>query len=465
MFLRSKSKEKEKQLINSIRERYSKNILHNPGMTSEGEDLDAITEVPDEGVDNPPNYPLSPEIQNVPLYPPLPQPSSPLITIDEWPKNTGEPQAGGGEASPEKINRLEYMVNELHTKLKNLTSWGQPAGFKRPEQSLHNSPVLPTQTTPHSMPHSTLENHNFSFTTPREPSGTAPNIQVNMELLSQQATLALNSVSTFSGTRDDKRKFGDFKREIANILELYVPQSSIMSVEQHSALWALCLKTRLTGEALNYTCNLDKGIITNFNKILESLQIRFGTVQNISSIRNELQGLQQGDLTVVALADKISKLVKQLIKADDHLINCSAEHKQTVEETLKRQHFHMSLRREIFEELAKQSQLGSFEKMVEQALIIEKNIQMIQARNEGVRATRSARILPIESNPDSTNPTQPRVPTTFRPRFRQYPRDRNFMNRPFRPRFDPRFAPQQPFPPRPYFPPRPCYFPPRGIRR
>ena len=410
------------------------------------------------------------------------------------------PSEGASATSEGKFGRLENLVLDLQNRVKHLTSFSQ--SLISPE----SSPQFKLNTGPIS---STLNNENFNFNSPphpppqpgwtptHNPGRQAPQVESNpsnnignnnhinniseisIGALSQQAALALNAVPTFTG-KDSSRKFGDFRREIQNILDLYVPKNPNMSDQQHSALLALCLKTRLSGEALCFVTNLPRDITTDIRQVFTALQSRFGTVPNISLLRNELQSLTQGELSVAALVDKISVLVKKFVKADQYLLGCSDQQIQTVTETLKRQTLHSSLNRDIFEELAKQGMLGSFDAMVSQAQEIETTNKVIRARNEGIRSTRAAKILAVEAE-NGNSATQPQTGNTavasainrqhFRPRYNFNTRPR-FRNRNPQPPPHPRFTPPHPThhpgfvpphpncPPTPHFPPPP-FFPPR----
>ena len=250
---------------------------------------------------------------------------------------------------------------------------------------------------------------------------------ITMNKLSQQATTALMSILPFSGETKE-RVFNDFKREIIDILNLYLYKGPEISKREHSALKAMCLKTRLSGSALRFTSNLSEEVITDFEAMISALQNRFSPPPNISMIRNKLATLEQGDSKVADLEERIEALVRQYAMADSQLEQYTAEQKSAVLDNIKRQALHASLKSEIFDELTRMNKLSSFSEMINCAKICESNNEIIRARKENSknRVTRIMAATAVETNsPPSAPPSAPHQP---RPSYtsNQRPLNRNF---------------------------------------
>ena len=290
-----------------------------------------------------------------------------------------------------------------------------------------------------------------------------------MNSISQQATTALMSILPFSGESKD-RPFSDFKREIIDILNLYLYKGSETSQIEHSALKAMCLKTRLSGSALRYSSNLSEEVITNFEAMMSALQSRFSPPPNISMIRSQLATLEQGDSKVADLEERIEALARKYAMADPQLEQYTVEQKSAVLDNIKRQALHVSLKAEIFEELTKMNKMSSFSEMINFAKICESNYDIIKARKENSK-TRVARIMAataVETNvpPPAPHPPRPSHPNNQQPINRNFqPQRWNGPSRGWRPRPPPLPLPPPP-PPYRYYPPPPFFNngPPRATR-
>ena len=282
--------------------------------------------------------------------------------------------------------------------------------------------------------------------------------ETNLSALSSQATMALTSVSAFSGDSKE-RSLSDFKNEMYQVLKLYVVKTSVMSDPEFNALKAMCVKTRLTGSALRMVSNLPEEVATDLQALIAALQERFSPPINISLVRNELATLEQGDLSVSELEEKINILANKYAKADNQLTQYSPEQLSAVLENLKRQALHVSLKSEIFDELTKMDKLNSFEEMIRFSKQIEQNQKIIRARQDKPRVTRVAKIMSATAE---VNPPSPVRPQRTRPPFNVPP------NIPMRQNLPP-FRPQRwngPYrmwrgPNMRYSPPGGNYFPPR----
>ena len=169
-------------------------------------------------------------------------------------------------------------------------------------------------------------------------------------------------------------------------------KSPEMLAEQYSAQKALCLKTRLSGSALRFASNLEEEIGTDFEVMLSSLQNRFSPPPNISLLTNQLASLEQGDSKVVDLEEKIETLVRKYAKADIQLSACTKDQRKAVLDNLKRQALHVSLNRDIFEELTRMNKVSSFAEMISVSKQIECNNEIIKTRKDK-KGTRFTKIL------------------------------------------------------------------------
>lgn len=240
---------------------------------------------------------------------------------------------------------------------------------------------------------------------------------LSLSKLSQQATLALTSIHPFSGEKPEEHCWADFKREICQTLNLYVTQNPGTSNKDFSHLLASCLKSRLTKSALRHAHNQPTEISDDYKKLLEALSARFAPPLNISIIQNELSSLEQKEISVSALDDKINSLVKKYINADKSLANKSFEQKDAVVENIKRQALHTSLRSDIFAEVVKSNKLGEYTTMLECAKEVEANFQILKSRADGSKQSRSARILKVEASPEQ-QPREGNRPSFPRPNYR-----------------------------------------------
>ena len=347
-----------------------------------------------------------------------------------------------GFANHEQGQNISSHPHMQHYRAVNPTHLPLPARYPSPMSQFayygdgHHYDHVPWQTSPYNYSYNVMPEQHINSANPLP--GSAQNSSnnnvnpieassPNLSSLSSQATMALTAITAFSGDKKD-RSFNDFKRELQQVLSLYVTKKESMNNTQYNAVKALCLKTRLSGAALRFVSNLPDEVEGNFNAILSSLQERFSPPANISILRNELSNLDQGELSVAELEEKINTLVHNYARADTQLAQYSPEQKSAVLDNLKRQALHVSLKAEIFDELTKLERVNTYDEMIQFAKQIEMNNKVIKARNEKPKAVRVAKIM--ASGAAESQPTQAHCELPGRPR--QAPNQfSNFQSRPY----------------------------------
>ena len=426
----------------------------------------------DSGSDQHDTEPLLPQ---APIYPNLKDYS--LLTVDQIsPSNVAEKSS----RSEENFARMEKAMQDMRSQIEKLTkNDGEISANKfSPQSRADEQPNPPLTSTGISNPHfqfstppnkhegNILQPKNLSFQTPEHIIGQAQGndsleSSISLSRLSQQATLALTSVQPFSGENIGGRNWADFKREISQILNLYVTKCPNTSNDDFNQLMSACLKTRLSGPALRYAHNLPSYISDNYARLIQTLHDRFAPPLNIGTVTNELSSLEQKDISVAALEDKINALVNKYAKADKNLGEKSEIEREAVLENLKKQTLHNSLRSDIFAEVVKANKISDFQTMLQFAKEVEANLQILKARAEGSKQSRTTRIMKIETNvqPDPKPEVQRAAPfinnrQRNRSNFqrRQSPRQINMAAvgstrwaHPPRPQFNRAFGPRQNF--------------------
>lgn len=331
-----------------------------------------------------------------PLIPPRLYPNlenSSLVTVDI---------ADQDSSDKKKLSQIENDIKKLKEQLNRVNLSETPnSNFSPPTNNDNRAPPLTSTGIP---------NPNFNFNTPPVHSSiNPPNSQsvdvssassegaVCLSKLSQQATLALTSIEPFSGESQSERNWADFKRQMSQILSLYVSQTPGITDQEFDKLKASCLKSRLTKAALRHAHNQPKSISNSYSNLIRALSERFAPPLNISQVTSELSSLQQKDLSITALEDKINSLVAKYEKVDKTLLEKSEEQKEAILENLKKQALHTSLRADIFAEIVKANKLSDYHSMLKSAKEIEGNLLILKARAEGNKQSRTTTIMKCDT--------------------------------------------------------------------
>ena len=447
MFQSRRRKRETDNLLNQLRANLG---LNNPPTPNQSDENLIDLAPPDYSRDNTATPPH--------LYPIINVENNPFYTIDE---------VGGSPASPPRntppptipentrISTLERMLNDIQSKVRVLSSKRTPSPAR--SENAGASPMLGKR------PLTSTVNENFQSQSNSHEN--VPNSRpLNMNFLSQSATVALTNIQQFSGEKDSKRQFNEFKRELLCFFELYVQKTDEISDSHFSAFKTLCLQTRLNGTALNFVQNLKKEQKSDFTALIKALDDRFNTPLNISLIRNELTSLVQEDsMTVNELHERICSLVRKYIRADRYLSSCPLDQQESAAETLRLQTLHTSLNKDIFSELTRLNKFGDFETMISNAKEVEMNLKIVKARLEGSKAQRIVKLFTNEAegnSPKHTNfaNTRPNLPPN-RQFYQTRPRNFDRFRQPFyhpTPRWRPCQPPNRlPFPRFPGFGGRP----------
>ena len=195
--------------------------------------------------------------------------------------------------------------------------------------------------------------------------------------------------------------------ELEETFDCLISRKHRADKKQFDRLCALCLRSHLTGVALEFCSSLSSSTKRSYKKLKVALKERFSESLDSEFILRKLNAIDQGELSVLALKDKLVYYVDSYVDADEIMQLSSSSQRKDRREFLLHSHFLRALHSDIYARLVLEGKPKTFESTVKKAFKIETALRAIMAHRENSYSQGEYNRISWKNTPCSTQHMYP----------------------------------------------------------